>query len=279
MSILDQAKQAAEDHTETKAGFNQELPTAGRVAGRFIAYVETGVHPQGEYQGKPKPPCEEVELTFEVHGGENTSEITDDNGATIKVGRKLYVRIPKKLNDKSKFVKYFKGMQAGRDNIKNMASMLDEVFMLDIVHTKGKNDKTYANLDKISAPIVDIQDPLTGISTGEKRDISGSIPPATVPHKLLLQDKPTIEQWKSIEITGTYKAKQKDENGKEIEVEKSKNFLQERIMASESFKGSPLELLLSGFKEDFTPPKEETKTVPVVKDAPVTDNLLEGLGL
>ena len=58
-------------------------------------------------------------------------------------------------------------------------------------------------------------------------------------YQLFLWNSPTIEQWKSIEIEGTYTTKVDEQ-----EVTKSKNFIQEKIQRATNFVGSPIERLL-----------------------------------
>lgn len=256
-ALLSQAKRMGEveDQTDVSGDFGPNLPEEGKAPARFIGYVEMGTHPQPAYAGKPKDPCPEVFLTFEIFGKKNTREIEVD-GKKKKAGRLMSFRQPKKMNERAKFYKLFSKMKGERD-IKNMAEMLDEVFLVTIKHGTGKKSgRKYATFQAedgsfmVGAPIMD--------KVNEEGDIVGTIdisdkcPPASVDHKLFVTKAPSLDQWNSIKIDGEYTRKVRNEKGEDTDEEEtvSKNFMQETIMDSLDWDGSPMQALLLGLNED-----------------------------
>lgn len=260
-----------EDQTDVTAGgdFEYVPPKAGPTVGRFVGYIELGPQPQ-TYQGKPKEPVEEVRLIFELLSPAHNIKEVEINGEKKKISDLIAFNVPKKLNEKAKYVKIFNAMRYGReftkDNkpLKHMAQMLGEAFKLNIWHNvvdKGHNKgKTYANLHDgngawgIYAPVA--VDELAGTSV----DISDRIPASLQPGiKIFLWGNPTKDTWDSLFIDGENTVKQADGT----EVTKSKNWLQELIMSSTSYEGSKLQQMLGGvqglsIKEE---PKKEASSV------------------
>ena len=235
------AKAAAnEDQTETTTGGDYEYtpPPAGKTIGRLVEYIEVGKQPQKPFQGKPKPDAEEVWIGFELlHPKKNIREIEIEGGKQT-VADFIRVRLTKKLGEKAKFKKLFNKMQYGREDKKHIAQMLGEAFILEIFHNTNPDTKrVYVNLDKdgeygISAPF--IIDPLTE----ERKDIN--VPANIRPLRLFLWDFPNKETWDSLFIDGTATRKV---DGKDVEV--SKNYVQEKILAATNFEGSALHQILS----------------------------------
>lgn len=249
-----------QDQTVAKASFEYKIPDAGATVARFVGYIEVGTHPEF-YQGKEKEhPAAYAKLVFELLGPKHTR--TDDNG--VKSGTLYYQDVTIKTDEKASFRKLFMKMRGGRDNIKHMAQMLGEGFVVKIVHnTVGEGDKkkTYANIKHdgewlVFPPIK--EDPLSG----EVEQIK--VPDMISAPRLFLFATPSKEQWDSIFIDGEYERKNSDGTTSTH----SKNFIQERIMAAKNFEGSAVQELLSGLGEldltddgDTTPePEPEAKT-------------------
>ena len=277
-ALAAQAAQAAEtaDQSVQEGGFKREVAPAGFTTARFVGYVETGHQPQNPYQGVEKPDAPEVRLTFELNGPKQINEYQKD-GETHTFTNSQREKITIGVNEKSNFQKLFKAMLAGRSDIKHMAMLLGEGFLIKITHNQSKDGKkTYANMKtdgvwNIQAPAV--TDPISNETT------ILDVPAATLPIQLLLQAAPTKEQWDSIFIDGTYTKKEGD---KEIQV--SKNFLQEECKAASSFVGSALEAMIAGLSgvADViaTEPKKEAAPTPEPKPEPtVADDPLAALGL
>lgn len=244
-TLLEQAKKAHEldDHSEAVVT-SGSLPAEGSCPVRFIGYVELGVQDQKAFQGKKKDPAEKVRFLFECSGPNNIKEIERD-GKTVEAGCLVQFDLKKSLNSKAPFYKMFKSMAAGRD-IKHMAEMLDEVFIATVFHSEYEKDgqkKKGASFRDIANESYDvaIKSPIfTNPATGEEVRVEAI--PASVDHQLFLFDNPTVEQWESIYIDGTYKAKD--------DTEHSKNFVQDTIENSKNWEGSPMQLLLAGLLDD-----------------------------
>lgn len=284
--LLKQAKEATAltDQSEvTQGGFDNTPVATKRAPARFIGYVEQGLQPQPDYKGKAKEPANELILTFEIFGSANTREIEDEKTKKKKkVGNLLHVRVTEKLSDKAKFKKLFAKMTRGRP-ITHLSHMLNEVFLVEVRVVKSKNDRMYATLEaedgtyNINGPEMDkVDDEGNTIGTV---DVTAATPPASVPFKLFIMSDPTIEQWESIHIDGTYTKKVKGEDGTEAEVEHSKNFLQETIMEALDFEGSAIQAILLGLdgeedqteeedvaEDEETEETEEEETVEDVED-------------
>lgn len=259
-ALADEAAQY-EDQTETQSGggdFDREPPAEGVTFGRFIEYIELGKQKQRPFNGKPKKDADEVRITFELlHPKKNIREIEVD-GNKMQVTDRISITTTKSLHEKSGYVKLFKTMARGRAEIKHMAQMLNEAFLLTVSHNvKEKDGKktTYANLQKdgvynIAAPV--IVDPVAETTT--------QIPvgPALSPIRIFLWNQPTKETWKTLFIDGDRTVKKAD--GTEETV--SKNWLQNKILGATNFAGSALEDLLSGSAEleaAIGEPEEEAK--------------------
>jgi len=245
-TLLEQIQLASKDGTLTdqtadNTSYSYEPPQEGKTAARFVGYVEIGKRPQPAFKNKPKPDCLEAFLYFELLGKQHAKEIGEgDNKKTIYPILTDKVQI--KSGEKANFTKMLKKMAYGRD-IKHMAMMLGESFIVTVVHRKSKDGKkTYANIRTaedgylIEAPMYNAnQDPL---GTPDLKPLP--VPEPTVPIKLFLWNNPTPEQWDSIFIDGSRTV---EEDGVEKEI--SKNWLQEDIIENATdFEGSSLQNML-----------------------------------
>lgn len=260
LSIAELAAMAGEyeDQTETVASFDFEPPAAGVTVGRLISYIELGKQPVPDYMGKPKPPADKVRLTFELLAPKNIKEYEVEGGDKRTRAEQITLTLSKKLGDKAAYKKLFNKMLYGRANIKHMAQMLGEAFILTIHHNVVEKDGgkklTYANLNAkgadydVGAPFK--VDALEGTSTPL------NVPAALSPLKLFLFDRPTKATWDSLFIEGTREVT-KDGGEKE---QVSKNWLQETILSAKNFEGSALQQMLGGVAE-LPQTEAETGTV------------------
>lgn len=236
-SIKDLANAAAqfEDQTETPENdFEYVLPVEGPAVARFIGYIELGKHKQPDFQGQKKPDADEVRLTFELLGKKHV--VTDDDGK--QRANQISFNISKKLGDKASFKKLFNKMTYGRD-IKHMAQMLGEGFLVTVHHNKSKKDekKVYANLRNKEGEW----------SVGEPAQynhIEGTktmlpVPEQISPSRIFIWNTPTKATWDTLFIDGEREVKEGDTVRKV-----SKNWLQELILSASNYKCSPLEAML-----------------------------------
>lgn len=245
-----------QDQTETITQTEYTPPPAGVTVARFISYIELGKQAQKPYQGKPKPDVEEVRVTFELVHPKNIKEI-DVEGGKKKIADQVSIRLPIKLGERARFKKLFNAMTYGRENIKHMAQMLGEAFVVTVIHSKSEDGKrTYVNLEddtgwKIRAPIKEA-DPMDPESVPQRINV----PAALSPMKIFLFDNPTKETWDSLFIDGTRTVKIDN-----VEKEVSKNWLQELILSAKNYDGSQLEAMLNKLQNlsvDPITPKEDT---------------------
>ena len=241
-ALLQQAKQLAQtgdlgDQSVAQKGFKKFVIPAGVTTARFIGYVEIGKQPQRAFEGKPKPDTEVVRLTFELNGTKYMRDISKEGEPEKLIPSTITVDMPLSMNEKSKFFKLMQKMKGDKD-VKHMVELLGNAYVITITHNKGKGDKVYANMyTKVEGWC--IRQPI------QVDAISGESTPIPVPEvqgdiSLLLQKTPTIEQWNSIFIDGTFKKKVGEE-----EIEVSKNFIQFLALGASNFEGSELEKVLT----------------------------------
>ena len=276
-ALLNQAAAAAEhqDQTEAPASFEYETPPAGYTTARFVGYVEVGKQKQRAFEGVEKPDAATVRLTFELNGPKHINEYEHDGEKKVRYNV-IRTSVTLSTHEKAGFAKLFKKMKAGREDIKHMAQMLGEGFLIMVTHSKSKDGKkTYANIKDdgvwgVGAPCT--TDPITNETTILK------VPEATQPIQFLLWASPTKEQWDSVFIDGSY---EKEVDGVTQTI--SKNFIQNQCLEASNFVGSPLEAMLAdignGIIDEVAAPPAEKKPAPKAEPAPVADDPLAALGL
>jgi len=284
VDILALAKSAGEgegnDQSVAQKGPTREITPAGKTPARFVSYVETGSH-MAYHEGKATKNKPMVRGKFELLGKKHRNEHTDNEGNvkvwynTIEFGMGKNRELPLSSNEKAGFYKLLKKMMAGRDGIKNMGEMLGEGFMIEIVHSKSTDGKqTYANMKKdgewtVSAPFYDRPG-----DDGEMEAVALDIPAFNEPIQFLQQSKACKVMWDTLFIDGEFERTVKEEGKDERKEMVSKNFLQNRILASVTFEGSLLQEALGGIEGIVIeePSKVEDET-PVVMDdeAPAAD--------
>lgn len=236
-----------EDQSVTKAHVEYEPPPAGVTFGRFIGYIELGKQPQRPFKGKAKPDAEEVRLVFELlHAKKNRHEYETPEGEKKVRYDQISLRMTKQFGTKAKYKKLFNAMTYGRE-IKHMAQMLGEAFLITVVH-----NTVAATADKPARVFANIYDDEGKWLVGKARVIADPVndpdkytdvpvPPAQSPLQVFFWNNPTKATWDSLYIDGTRTIKKGDE-----EVEVSKNWLQEIIVSAKNYAGSALDQLLGG---------------------------------
>ena len=254
-ALLDQAKANTSDDTVGGGDFEIFLHPEGPTFARFVGYCEVGQRPQKPWQGQEKKPASEARFTFELNGPKSMRTIEIEGEEPKQVPTLIRIKLAKKGGDRAGYVKLLRKMAYGRDGITNYGQLLNEPYIINIHHGKGKdrdgNEKTYHNMRDaegnftIGAPM--IADPLSG--EVKKFDV----PEAATTLSYFTWDNPTKEQWASIFIDGERTVKDKEGN----EVVETKNWLQRDIVTEAlNFQGSPLEAMLNGMS-DLTLPTEE----------------------
>lgn len=247
-NLRDLINEVAEEEDQTQAvestDFEYQPPAEGITVGRLIEYVELGEQPMKPYKGKEKPPADKVRIVFELLSPKkNIREIEVEGKGKVKIADRITISIKKSLHEKSGFFKLFSKMRYGREEIKHMAQMLGEAFIITVVHNvvgEGKEKRTYANITNdageylIAAPFK--VDPI------EETKTAIPVPEAISDLRLFLFNKPTKETWDSLFIDGEREVA----DGKGGKKSVSKNKLQETILGAVNFEGSALAELLEG---------------------------------
>lgn len=242
-ALINQAAQE-DDQSQTRTGGDFTCPKPGITVCRLTEYVELGMQKQKPFQGKPKPPAEEVRLTFELLSPARDIHEFDGKRSADKIS----FRCLKSLSNKSRFKRLFNQMDYGRGKT-HMAHFLGEAFLVEIFNYEGQDKKARASLFNsegfchIGAPMRPA-DPL---------DPNGKPTPIPVPDaisalRLFLFNHPSPECWNSLYIEGEREVK--DEKGT-VTGKESKNFIQESIRTAANFHGSPVEAMLAAIS---TPP-------------------------
>ena len=198
-----------------KGGGGGRLLPEGYAFGRLVEYIEFGNQPQ-EFQGQTKDPALEFTLGFALTGEGYQNE--DGSAYVVRTYNTALSR-----NEKARAFKLFKALN-WKGTAKGFAQLLGETFLVKIKQVqKSKTDPKIVSridLDGFLPPL----DPVT----------RQPYPIADVPdemYRLFLWSHPTKEAWDSLYIEGEYEGK-------------SKNRIQEKILAALDFQGSPLQQLL-----------------------------------
>ena len=215
LAAQDVAESGIDLNEAVKGGGGGRLLPEGYAFGRLVEYIEFGNQPQ-EFQGQAKDPALEFTLGFALTG----QGYQNDDG-TPYIVRTYNTALSR--NEKSRAFKMFKALN-WKGTAKSFAQLLGETFLVKIKQVpKSKTDPTIVSridLDGFLPPL----DPVT----------RQPYPVAEAPddmYRLFLWSRPTKEAWDSLFIEGEYDGK-------------SKNRIQEQILAALDFQGSPLLQLL-----------------------------------
>lgn len=215
------------DLNNAQQGGDFEPPAAGACRARLVGYVEVGTHTtiSPRYGKKQKPAAE---FTFELSGPKHEPKDIDGK----KYPHRIVVRETIGYNEKNGYMKLFKKLNSD-GTAKTFLDLLGKAFLATVVHRKYKGadgkERTAANL-KDDSSYTFRPTTVEDVETGELRTIK--VAEAISPLKLLLWDRPDLDQWDSIFIDGAY------DDGR------SKNAIQIKCATADNFKGSALEALL-----------------------------------
>ena len=215
LAAQDVAESGIDLNEAVKGGGGGRLLPEGYAFGRLVEYIEFGNQPQ-EFQGQAKDPALEFTLGFALTG----QGYQNDDG-TPYIVRTYNTALSR--NEKARAFKLFKALN-WKGTAKSFAQLLGETFLVKIKQVpKSKADPKIVSridLDGFLPPL----DPVT----------RQPYPVAEAPddmYRLFLWSRPTKEAWDSLYIEGEYEGK-------------SKNRIQEQILAALDFQGSPLQQLL-----------------------------------
>lgn len=212
-------------------------PAEGLCRLRLIGYIEGGKQ-RHEFQGAVSYK-DKVKLIFELSGPKHQPRKLDDG---TLIPHRITVEETLSLSEKAHFYKIFTAMNYDKQAT-HMAQMLGREFLGTVYHRTSKNGNVYAQLKgpqgySIRSPYY--EDP----ATGETHHIEAA--PLMSELRCFLWEFPSKEMWDSLFIEGQYEART-DDAGNVIAPARSKNVLQEWIMAASNWQGSPMhDILESG---------------------------------
>ena len=217
-----EAEVNADMNVAVKGGSAARLLPKGTAFAQLVEYIDLGNHVK-EFAGVAKPAAPEFQLGFALTG----------KGYENEDGTPFIIRpysMTRSLNDKSTSFKVFKAMNF-KGTARHFGQLIGEKWMVKVVHVpKSKSDPTLVSRLDITSFMPPV-DPVTG-DMYKIKDAPESA------YKVFFWNNPTMNDWNSLFIEGTYEAK----DGKP---EASKNRIQEKILSATNFQGSALELLLS----------------------------------
>lgn len=238
------------DLTQTAEFKEREPLVEGNVLLRLREYYELGMHPGSEkfpkpsLKGKVVFECltkKHMELDSEGKSVPRTIEVYFNCGTTAKAGDR----------------KLFTSMNVASGNIyKHFAEMIGKPFKATITNNKDeKSGRTYSNLDVGARGATSY----TFVPCMLADDEGELTKPIAVPElhgkpKLFLwemeglSDDQIKEMWDDIYIEGEWEAKEAD-GDKPAKPARSKNVIQEKIMANLAWEGSRTEGLTQSFVE------------------------------
>lgn len=256
---------SGKDMTVAKAGGDFENAKAGFCLLRMVGYFEIGKQ-AGTFQGKPTLK-DKVQLVFELSGPNHPPRVMEDG---TKVPHRVTIEETFSLSEKARFFKLFRTMNY-KGEATHMVQLMGEPFKGSVIHRKYKRrtdteatgmtglaielyDKV-AGAFTIAPPRVDVNDPDTGMPTGEVRVLT--VPPALTTPKAFLWDFADMDQWAAIFVDGEY-PERKNDKGEVTAPAKSKNVLQNTIKSAANFKGSPIYNLIAEAGGSLDIPDAET---------------------
>ena len=205
-----------------KGGSGGRLLPVGYAFGRLVEYIELGNQPQ-EFAGKAKDPALEFTLGFALTGtapnGE-TYHLPDGTPAVVRTYNTAMSR-----DDRSRAFKLFKALN-WKGTAKGYAQLIGEPILVKIVHVpKSKTDPAIVSRIDLAGFLPPL-DPVT----------QSPYPIPAAPddlYRMFLWNMPTKEAWDSLYIDGEFEGK-------------SRNRIQETVLAALDFQGSALQTLLGG---------------------------------
>lgn len=258
------AKATGPNMTEVQAGGGDYTPPEkGQAWARFVGYFEIGKH-EKEFEGRKSTP-NMAQLVFELSG---------PNHPVLANGQPQRITLEESLSftEKANFPKIFAMMNYSGDAT-HVAELLGRAFIIDIYHRKSTDGKkTFATLkgSAKTAPVgsgysirgTTVQDTLTG------KPVNIPVPEPITEIKAFLWDVADMDDWTSIHIEGKYDDR-KDEKTGVVTPGKSKNAIQNKIMAAVNWKDHPLAAAVAAGGQEPEIPDAET---PERDEEPTPDN-------
>jgi hypothetical protein len=229
------------DLSTPSAGGGGNIAAEGRCNLRLVGYVQLGTHTTDSPKfGKKTSP--RATLLFEVSGPNHPPVPSPSGGTEARVMSLKFVHQPHKPpHEKSTDFAIFSSMNYNGGKT-GYHQMLGEAFCGTVVHKKLDDGTTIAFLDrKVVAPTY--EEVIDGEPTGKL--LTRTVLPLSTPLRFFMTDRPCKRTWDSLYIAGELQASEA-KDGRPARPARTKNYLQELIMASDDFVGSPTQRMLTG---------------------------------
>jgi len=212
----------------------QETLDAGVYPGRLVQIIDMGLQAQRPYQGKEKPPINEIMLTYEL-----VDEFLKDEEGNELLDKPRWISETMPLNnlraDRAKSTQRYMALDPNMVFDGDFSALGNTPVNIALVHNK-QGEKTYTNVANVAAM--------------RPRDAE-KCPPLVNPVKVFDLDNPDMEVFNALP-----------------------GWISTKIKTNLNFQGSPLQAALAGKQEDKpkeAPAKKDRK--PKVEDAAeVEDN-------
>lgn len=185
----------------------QENIEPGSYPARVVSVIDLGVQPQQPYMGEPKPPAQEIRVTYELVD----AFMKDEDGNDVE-DKPRWISEDFKLlpldRDLAVSTKRYKTIDPDNEHDGDWSQMLSKGVMVTVVNKKSKNGKTYDNVG--------------GTTAMRKRDLDKLVELQNQAYFFDLLE-PDAEIWKRIP-----------------------KWLQDKIKGNINYEGSPLDAMLEG---------------------------------
>lgn len=208
-----------------------EPPAAGVADARFIGYFELGEHEC--IRDGLSVFRERVRLMFELSGKDHPGRLVDG----VRVPHVISVETDLDLSPGARFFDTFSRMNF-ENAASHMAELLGDAFIVSVGHGNFKNRPgVYATVDAHKGYMIypaKIRDEAAG------KIINIPITPATYRCEMFMWLSADLDDWYALHIPGEWPEQKDPRTGEISKPARSKNFLQERIMAARNWPHHPL---------------------------------------
>lgn len=214
------------DSKQIKGGGNrieQPVIDPGVYPARIVQIIDMGLQAQRPFQGKEKPPANEIMMTYELVDSfmvDKDGNEQEDKPRWISETLPLY---NVEVADKAKCTQRYKAVDPDLNFGGDFSKIVDIPVNVSIVHNK-QGEKTYINIANIA---------------GMRAKDAAKCPELKNPPKVFDLDKPDMEIFNSLP-----------------------DWVKEKITKNLNFNGSPLQKILNGAEPAQAPKEEEQKQQP-----------------
>jgi len=131
---------------QTGSTFDRELIPAKQHMARCFGLVDCGTHPRPDYKGKPKPPCQSIQLFFEFP--KIMRVFKEENGEQPATKSRRFTFV---FGENSSLTKCLKPWIGDPEQF-DLSKIVGMPAQVKVTHTQGTKDPsiTYDNIDTVS---------------------------------------------------------------------------------------------------------------------------------